>query len=61
MLRQELNYGGNVTAQAGWFWRGRASEKLYRIGVEYLYGSDPQYEFTFYNQNRFGVGMWYDF
>jgi len=50
-----------VAVQAGWFWRGRRSEKLYRIGVEYLYGSDPQYEFTFYNQNRFGVGMWYDF
>jgi len=61
MLREELDYGGNVVVQAGWFWRGRRSEKLYRIGVEYLYGSDPQYEFTFYNQNRFGVGMWYDF
>jgi hypothetical protein len=61
MLRQELDYGGNVCVQAGWFWRGRRSEKLYRIGVEYLYGSDPQYEFVFYNQNRFGVGMWYDF
>lgn len=61
MLRQELDFGGNVCVQAGWFWRGRRSEKLYRIGVEYLYGSDPQYEFVFYNQNRFGVGMWYDF
>jgi hypothetical protein len=61
MLRQELDYGGNVCVQAGWFWRGKRSEKLYRIGVEYLYGSDPQYEFVFYNQNRFGVGMWYDF
>ena len=61
MLRQELDFGGNVCVQAGWFWRGRGSEKLYRIGLEYLYGSDPQYEFVFYNQNRFGVGMWYDF
>ena len=40
---------------------GDRSEKLFRIGFEYLYGSDPQYEFTFYNQNRAGIGMWYDY
>jgi hypothetical protein len=61
MSRQELDWGGNVCVQAGWAWRGRRSEKLFRIGFEYLYGSDPQYEFVFYNQNRYGVGMWYDF
>ena len=61
MLREELDYGGNVCTQAGWAWRGRRSEKLFRVGVEYLYGSDPQYEFAFTNQNRFGFGMWYDF
>lgn len=61
MSRQERDWGGNVCAQAGWAWRGRRSEKLFRIGFEYLYGSDPQYEFVFYNQNRYGVGMWYDF
>jgi len=61
MSRQELDWGGNVCVQTGWAWRGRRSEKLLRIGFEYLYGSDPQYEFVFYNQNRAGVGMWYDF
>ena len=61
MSRQELDWGGNVCVQAGWAWRGRRSEKLYRIGFEYLYGSDPQYEFAFSNQNRCGVGMWYDY
>lgn len=61
MSRQELDWGGNVCVQAGWAWRGDQSEKLFRIGFEYLYGSDPQYEFTFYNQNRAGIGMWYDF
>jgi hypothetical protein len=59
--RQELDWGGNVCVQAGWAWRGRRSEKLFRIGFEYLYGSDPQFQFAFYNQNRYGVGMWYDF
>ncbi len=61
MNRQELDWGGNLCVQAGWAWRGRRSEKLFRIGFEYLTGSDPQYEFAFYNQNRYGIGMWYDF
>ena len=61
MSRQELDWGGNVCVQAGWAWRGRRSEKLYRVGLEYLYGSDPQYEFVYNNQNRCGFGMWYDF
>ena len=61
MSRQELDWGGNVCVQTGWAWRGDHSEKLLRIGFEYLYGSDPQYEFTFYNQNRAGIGMWYDY
>ena len=59
--RQELDWGGNVCVQTGWAWRGRRSEKLYRIGLEYLYGSDPQFQFAFANQNRYGAGMWYDF
>ena len=71
MTRQELNWGGNVCVQVGWAWRGYQSEKLFRLGFEYLYGSDPQYEFTntdpvtgkitALNQNRAGIGMWYDY
>ena len=61
MTRQELDWGGNLCVQTGWAWRGRASEKLFRLGFEYLYGSDPQYEFVFYNQNRYGFGVWYDY
>jgi len=71
--RQELDWGGNVNVQVGWAWRGRTSEKLFRIGFEYLYGSDPQFEFfrrnqnpfvasdAQTNQNRAGIGMWYDY
>jgi hypothetical protein len=29
--------------------------------LEYLYGSDPQYQFVYKNQNRAGIGMWYDY
>jgi hypothetical protein len=61
MSREELDFGGNVCVQTGWAWRGDHSEKLFRLGFEYLYGSDPQYEFPFAIQNRAGIGMWYDF
>jgi len=61
LSRQELDWGGNVCVQTGWAWRGYRSERLFRIGFEYLTGSDPQYEFVFYNQNRAGIGIWYDF
>jgi hypothetical protein len=61
MSRQELDWGGNVCVQTGWAWRGWRSARLLRIGFEYLYGADPQYEFVFDDQNRYGVGVWYDF
>ena len=61
MSRQELDWGGNVCVQTGWAWRGSRSEKLFRVGFEYLQGSDPQYQFVYYNQNRCGIGMWYDY
>ena len=40
----KLNWGGNVCVQVGWAGED-TSEKLFRLGFEYLYGSDPQYEF----------------
>ena len=71
--RQELDWGGNVCVQVGWAWRGPRSERLFRLGFEYLYGADPQFEFLRRNQNPFvasdgqtnqnraGIGMWYDY
>jgi len=61
MLRQELAWGGNVCIQTGWAWRGDRSQRLFRVGFEYLNGADPQYEFVYDVQNRAGVGLWYDF
>ncbi|MCC6492177.1 MAG: DUF1207 domain-containing protein [Pirellulales bacterium] len=60
-LRQEVNYGGNFVAQAGWSWRRAAATGLYRIGVEYYNGKDDQ--FSFYNNSieKIGFGMWYDY
>ena len=62
-LRQEVNYGGSFTAQAGWLWRGK-SGRILRTGVHYLNGESPQLEFsgplkTF--EHHIGAGVWYEF
>lgn len=59
-LRQELDYSGNVTVQAGWQWRSTAGH-LMRIGGHYYNGLNPQY--ALYNdfEEQMGVGIWYDY
>jgi hypothetical protein len=59
-LREELDYGGNFTAQAGWQWRGPSSHLL-RIGVQYFVGKSDQYEFFRMNEEKIGLALWYDF
>ena len=60
-LMQEFNFDGNYTVQAGWQWRGSRNE-LFRIGTQYFYGVSEQYSFILHpRENKFGVGVWYDF
>ncbi len=60
-IRQELDYGGNFTAQAGWAWRGDDNAGLLRIGAQYFNGKNNQYSFAFDNCEMIGAGIWYDF
>jgi len=60
-LRQEVDYGGNVSVQFGWMWRQYARGSNFRIGGQYFYGKDDEYEFFNQTVSRFGWGMWYDF
>ena len=59
-LRQELNYSGNLVAQAGWQWRGRTGHLL-RFGFQYFNGLSNQYQFYDTFEEQFGGGLWYDF
>ena len=59
-LRQEVNFGGGLTVQTGWAWRG-ASGHLFRLGLEYFDGKSEQYQFTNDYEQQIGVGLWYDF
>ncbi|MCA9119291.1 MAG: DUF1207 domain-containing protein [Planctomycetaceae bacterium] len=61
-LREELNFGGGLTAQAGWAWRGDSpAGRLFRIGVHYYNGESPQFSFFDDFEHQIGLGMWYDF
>lgn len=61
-LRQEVNYGGGLSAQAGWAWRSDGpSGRLFRMGLHYYNGESPQFSFFDDFEQQFGFGAWYDF
>jgi hypothetical protein len=59
--REEVNFSGTFTFQAGWAWRADNTERLLRAGVQYLNGPSPQYSFAFMHEQQIGFGLWYDF
>ena len=59
-LRQENNFGGNMTVQTGLQWRGRTGH-LFRVGMQYFNGMSDQYEFFNRFEEQIGAGLWYDF
>ena len=59
-LRQEVDYGGNMTVQAGWQWRGYSGQR-FRLGLQYFNGMSDQYQFFREFEEQIGFGIWYDF
>jgi hypothetical protein len=59
-LRQEVDWGGDVSSQLGWLWRGNDGQVL-RLGLHYFNGKSSQYQFFNQFEEQIGVGMWYDF
>ncbi|MDR1480548.1 MAG: DUF1207 domain-containing protein [Planctomycetaceae bacterium] len=60
-LREERNYDGNLTLQAGLQWRNKTGQ-LFRIGIQYFRGISEQFEHMYLKrENKFGIGIWYDF
>jgi hypothetical protein len=59
--RQELDFSGNFTAQAGWAWRGDRTSHLLRMGVQYFNGYSNQYSFYRNVEEQIGAGVWYDY
>jgi hypothetical protein len=59
-LRQENDFGGNMTVQTGWAWRGRTGH-LCRFGMQYFNGMSDQYQFYNVFEEQIGAGLWYDY
>lgn len=60
-LREEVDFGGNVTAQLGWAWRSTYDTGLLRLGLHYFNGKSNQYSFYDDHEEMIGMGLWYDF
>lgn len=59
-LRQEVDFGGHLVVQTGWQWRG-STGNLLRLGMQYFHGKSEQFEFYRQDEDRLGLGLWYDF
>ena len=59
-LRQEVAFGGNLTVQTGYLWRG-ATGHLFRLGLQYFTGKSDQFEFFDQYEDKLGLGIWYDY
>jgi hypothetical protein len=59
-LLEEHNFGGALTVQAGWLWRGLSGQVL-RIGAQYYNGKSSQYQFYNDSEQQIGGGVWFDF
>jgi len=60
-LREEFDFGGSVNIIAGWEWRGRYSNRRFRLGGQYYNGKEIQWSFFNESVSFAGVGVWYDF
>jgi hypothetical protein len=59
-LREELDFGGNLSLQTGLQWRGDTGN-LCRFGMHYYSGKSSQYQFFDRFEDQLGMGVWYDF
>ncbi|MCD4728149.1 MAG: DUF1207 domain-containing protein, partial [Pirellulales bacterium] len=58
-LREANDFGGNMTVQSGWQWRG-CTGHLCRIGMQYFNGMSDQTQFYNTFEEQIGFGLWYD-
>lgn len=59
-LREDVDFGGDVSTQLGWLWRGNSGQ-VFRTGFHYFNGKSSQYQFFDNHEQQFGAGLWFDF
>ncbi|MHC2069779.1 DUF1207 domain-containing protein [Bremerella sp. T1] len=61
-LREELDFSGNISVQAGWAWKGEGlGAGTLRTGLHYYNGGSPQFSFYQESEQQIGWGIWYDY
>jgi hypothetical protein len=60
-FREEQDFDGGLTVQAGWAWRGADAAQLLRLGAHYYNGPSTQLSFFDGHEQQIGFGVWYDF
>ena len=59
-MREEHDFGGDVTVQAGWLRRGGFGQTM-RVAAHYYNGKSSQFQFFDQAEEQIGLGLWYDF
>ncbi len=59
-MREEHDFGGDLTVQAGWLRRGGFGQTM-RVGAHYYNGKSSQFQFFDQSEEQIGLGLWYDF
>jgi hypothetical protein len=59
-LRQEVDWGGDLSTQLGWLWRNETGQVM-RLGFHYYNGKSSQFQFFDRFEQQVGLGLWYDF
>lgn len=59
-LREEVDWGGDLSAQLGWLWRNNSGQ-VFRAGLHYFNGKSSQFQTFNQFEQQIGVGLWYDF
>lgn len=60
-LREEVDFGGNLSVMTGWAWMSDRDKHLLRLGLHYYNGASSQYSFYNRFEEQIGAGFWYDF
>jgi hypothetical protein len=58
-IREEHNFGGDLSVQIGWLRRGIFGQ-TFRFGVHYYNGKSSQFQFFDNSEEQIGLGLWYD-
>jgi len=59
-LREEHDFGGDLSTQVGLLWRGRSGQ-VTRAGLHYYNGKSSQYQTFDESEQQIGFGLWYDY